>query len=301
MKVLAVVVTYNAMQWAERCFGSLCRTLPQNDIVVIDNGSTDSTVAFIRNQYPQVRLFHQTKNLGFGKANNIGLKIATEEDYDFALLLNQDAWIEDDMIQRLASVSNGRTLLSPVHLTGSGKAIDRNFRLHAIEREGLGSLLKGDPCLKKPTGLHPSYEINAACWLLPIDIIREIGGFNPLFFHYGEDVNYLNRLQYHHYGIAFLSGTHVFHDREQRGEKPVTRQVVYQGLIQIFVDIRHSVIVNIFRSLRYLLGLVHRSLREKRLVLIWYYVCAINNILFTKTIKIHKSRKNERKLQPNWL
>lgn len=93
-RVLAIIVSYNFVGWMKRCLGSLrCSELPV-DVVVIDNFSTDDTVQMIKKNYPEVRLICSNENLGFGRANNIGLRIALEENYDAAFLLNQDAWVE---------------------------------------------------------------------------------------------------------------------------------------------------------------------------------------------------------------
>ena len=100
-RVLAIIVSYNFVGWMKRCLGSLrCSELPV-DVVVIDNFSTDDTVQMIKKNYPEVRLICSNENLGFGRANNIGLRIALEENYDAAFLLNQDAWVEKKTIGTL--------------------------------------------------------------------------------------------------------------------------------------------------------------------------------------------------------
>ena len=84
MKVLVIIVSYNFEPWIERCLGSLRLSRYPVDTVVIDNGSKDRTIQRIKKDFPEVRLLPQTENLGFGKANNIGMKIALKEGYDFA-------------------------------------------------------------------------------------------------------------------------------------------------------------------------------------------------------------------------
>ena len=84
-------------------------------------------------------------------------------------------------------------------VTGEGDRLDKNFKEHALMRAEHFEQLVDDWAVGK-THKYATYEINAACWLLPEKIIREIGGFNPMFFHYAEDINYLHRLHYHHRG-----------------------------------------------------------------------------------------------------
>lgn len=66
--------------------------------------------------------------------------------------------------------------------------------------------------------LKPYYEIhfvNAAHWLLPKKTIETIGGFNPYFFHYGEDDEYVNRVHFHQKKVLLVPGSKVVHDGVQ--------------------------------------------------------------------------------------
>ena len=72
MKILTVVVSYNFMPWLDLCLGSLERSIYKTDVIVIDNASSDFTVAIIAERYPNVKIVANDANLGFGKANNIG-------------------------------------------------------------------------------------------------------------------------------------------------------------------------------------------------------------------------------------
>ena len=91
MKVLVIIITYNFEPWINRCLGSLAQSDYPVDTIVLDNGSTDQTVHHLRINYPHIRLIENRANLGFGRANNIGMQIAMTEGYDFVFLMNQDA------------------------------------------------------------------------------------------------------------------------------------------------------------------------------------------------------------------
>ena len=96
----------------------------------IDNASQDRTVSLIESRYPEVRLIKSKENLGFGRANNIGMKIALKEGYDAVFLLNQDAWIDAKVLGELSELSRSHPrygILSPIHLTGSGEKLEQGF------------------------------------------------------------------------------------------------------------------------------------------------------------------------------
>jgi len=92
MKVSVIIVSYNFEQWIDRCLGSLRRSTSPISVIVVDNGSKDKTTQIIEKNYPEVHLIKTGANLGFGKANNIGIRYAMEQGADYFFLLNQDAW-----------------------------------------------------------------------------------------------------------------------------------------------------------------------------------------------------------------
>lgn len=264
INIYVIIVTYNAMQWIDRCLGSLHQSSIPLTPIVIDNGSKDETVAYIRAHFPETVLLVQEKNLGFGQGNNVGIRYALAHEATHVLLLNQDAWIDPDMIEHLLQYDDHKSLLSPIHLTGEGDAVDANFRKNAISRsEEYERYTK-----EQKAGITSKYatkEINAACWFLPREVLEEIGGFNPLFFHYAEDNDYLQRLHYHGKGVYFVSGTHCYHDRAHVSAKKPTEQLIYQQLILRAVDINYKPFVCALHNLRYGLAVWHTALMEHRL------------------------------------
>lgn len=222
MKILVIIVSYNFERWIDRCLGSLRQSEKQADVVVIDNASQDRTVSLIESRYPEVRLIKSKENLGFGRANNIGMKMALEEGYDAVFLLNQDAWIDANVLGRLSELSRTHPsygILSPVHLTGSGQKLDFGFAGYSklgnpdeVKIQSLKSLQEGS----RRAELIPLSFVNAAFWLIPTAVLRQIGGFCPLFYHYGEDVDYINRLRHFGYPVGYAPEVFGCHDREYR-------------------------------------------------------------------------------------
>ena len=128
--VVSIVVTYYGMFWVEKCLGSLLNSnLTNHTILVIDNGSKDKTIEIIQKKFPNVILIETGKNLGFGKANNIGLKWAHKNNAEYIFLLNQDAWIFEDTIGKLITISKEYPeygIISPVQFNAN-KTLDSEF------------------------------------------------------------------------------------------------------------------------------------------------------------------------------
>lgn len=299
-KVYAVIVTYNAMAWIEKCLSSLKNSTIPVVPVVVDNCSKDNTVEYICRHWPDVKLFEEKKNHGFGQANNIGIRYALEQEADYVLLLNQDAWIDSFMLERLLPYDDGKTILSPVHLNGAGDALDRNFLNSSVKRNGHASLLFHDPILQKGKSLCVADEICAACWLVPRRILENIGGFNPLFFHYSEDLNYQQRIHCHGFKMAWLQGTFVCHDREFRPRQSVRYILVRQEMVLRATDINYSVCMNFFRQIRYAMGAVHSAFRYHEPQTLWYLIKASAFVLW-HSAEVKESRVKEKTLGRNWL
>ena len=209
-KILTIIVSYNFMPWIDRCLGSLIHSQTPTDIMVIDNCSKDETVAEIERRYPQVMLVRNSENLGFGRANNIGMCYAIDHGYDAVLLLNQDAWIDADALGRLAEASRRHPrygILSPIHLTGSGDKIEHGFSVYS-------GVQSKDSQPEAPLVQVPF--IDAAIWYMPVAALKRVGLFAPIYKHYGEDKDLANRMAYHHYRIGFLPRVYGSHAREER-------------------------------------------------------------------------------------
>lgn len=217
MKIVIVIVTYNPSKWIDKCFSSLrISTIPINTIV-IDNCSKDGSQEVIKTKYPEVELILSEKNLGFGKANNIGIKKAYDNGADYVLLLNQDVWIESNMIEKLVEYHQKNTdfdIISPIHLDGSGNNLDYNFSTY-INSTDCKDLISDIYMNQIKPRLYEVKFVNAAAWLLTRKCIETVGGFNPLFYHYGEDNNYIDRLHFHGLKMGICPIAKICHDREQ--------------------------------------------------------------------------------------
>jgi len=102
MKLSIIIVNYNVEHFLNQCLQSVrnaCEGI-EAEVYVVDNNSVDGSVEMVRKQFPEVKLIANTDNVGFSRANNQALKIATGE---YQLLLNPDTVVEHDTFKKVVS------------------------------------------------------------------------------------------------------------------------------------------------------------------------------------------------------
>lgn len=214
MKVFVVIVTYNGEKWIKACLDSVINSTLSVSVIVVDNNSADETVQIIKNDFRSVNLLEQNENFGFGIANNIGISYALKNEANYVFLLNQDVFVANDTIEIMVNLAQSNPdygILSPIHLDGNGNNLDESF-LYYINNNYCENFIS-DFVLNKPKqDIYNLPMINAAAWLLPRNTLETVGGFDPMFFLYGEDDNYCQRVKYHGLKIGITPLTKIRHD-----------------------------------------------------------------------------------------
>lgn len=215
-EILTIIVTYNGVQWIERCIRSVYASIgAASDVMVVDNGSTDGTLDWIRRNEPGVKIVQNSENLGFGAANNIGFKFAIEKEYDYVYLLNQDAWVFPETYATLLRAFEGAVrvgdskvlpgILSPMQMTAGMTKMDRQFQKHCAK------------ALEKSSDEVVAVDfVMAAHWMISRECLMKVGAFCPEFPHYGEDNNFIHRARYHGFCTAVVKSASAVHDRSTR-------------------------------------------------------------------------------------
>lgn len=219
MKVTVVIVTYNAMQWIERCINSVLDSSIALEVIVIDNKSQDQTVDFMKKNFSdKITLIESQENLGFGKGNNLGISLALKQDVDYVFLQNQDAFLQKDTLEKLvlaAEKNKNFGIISPIHLNGDGNTLEYYFGKY-MDEELTPNFYTHHVTQKKLREIYDTDFVNAAAWLISKNVLENIGGFDPIFWHYGEDNNYAQRIKYHGYKIGIIRDCYILHDSKKR-------------------------------------------------------------------------------------
>ncbi|QEG20292.1 glycosyltransferase family 2 protein [Mariniblastus fucicola] len=262
-RVLALVVTFNGEKYIRECLRRLLESELPTDVLVVDNNSSDQTTKIIADEFPEVHLYHSQRNLGFGRANNVGMRQFLNSDMSYLFLVNQDLYVEPDTIGELIKLMEGDSeidISGPVQLDGTGENVDFMFRRYLAR---FTPTLLDDFLLNgKLEDFYPTRFINAAAWMMSKDCVRKLGVFDPLFPHYGEDTDYLNRARFHGSKVCVAPNVFVRHDRPQVRNVSGFRKKSNWHLVKNFIVLK-DVNENIVSAIgRLHLKLVHRTAKE---------------------------------------
>ena len=246
-KISVVVVTYNGEIWIKKNIDSLLKSNYPIDIIVVDNASTDQSIANLK-EYKNIQLIQNNKNLGFGKANNIGIDIAIKNGADAIFLLNQDSWIFENTITNLAEKlfeNPNFGMVSPMHYSINENVLDNSFSTYynKYKNEIDSNSIRIVPF------------VNAAAWLVSKKCFIKVGYFDPIFNHYGEDRNFCDRVHYHKFKIGIVKNAVICHDRIVKlNSNKIILQSQYLVLIQV-INCNNSLFSSLLLGLKSVFGL----------------------------------------------
>jgi len=180
--VSIVIVNYSGKNYLEKCLSSLSQTNYENyEIILVDNQSSDDSVSFVKQNYPEIQVIELNKNFGFAVPNNIGSRLAKGK---YLVFLNNDTQVTKDWLVELVkplesdkNIAFGQSLIlnSDGSVDSSGDYIDEIGRSYSSH--------------DKPKKIRNILSPKAACMIARRDLFLDLGGFDENFFASFEDVD----------------------------------------------------------------------------------------------------------------
>jgi len=221
--VSAIVVSYNTRQMTLDCLRSLQADLAAvaSEIIVVDNASTDGSPAAIRAADPQIKVFENTANRGFGAANNQGMRAATG---DFFLLLNSDAFPKPGAVAAMLRCMKDYPeagVVGPHLLNADGTTQRSCFRFPSplrawLENFWISAIVPNTWAWGDWRRWAHDQErrvdfVIGACMLLRRQVFEQTGGFDESFFMYAEEADWQKRILQHGWTVRFTPAAQVTH------------------------------------------------------------------------------------------
>jgi len=227
--VSALVVSYNAKDQLLRCLQAF---FANSDVpveaVVVDNDSSDGSAAAVTDEFPQATVLGQPKNLGYGRAANLGLERCQGR---FVLLLSSEVTVEPQAVGRMADFLLTRPdagAVGPRLLLPTGRLDPDARRAFPMPRTllyrtvGLSKLFPKSPRFGRHNMGHvPESDVHemdagsGACLMVRMAALDRVGFFDPRYFMYGEDVDLCYRLKLGGWKVFYLPSAGATHHVSQ--------------------------------------------------------------------------------------
>lgn len=233
--VSIILVNYNTREMTLRCLRALfddVRDLTA-EVWVVDNASTDGSVAAIRDAFPAVKLIENSTNRGFGAANNQVMRQAFGQNF---LLLNTDAFLQPGALPAMLSYFHAHPhvgVAGPKLVNADGSLQHSCFRFPTparavFENSWMSALLPNHPVIGDYRRWNHDTErevdwIVGACMLVRREVFEKTGGFDEMFFMYAEEADWQKRIRDAGWSIGFTPAAVVTHLGGASGTAEKTR------------------------------------------------------------------------------
>ena len=249
MQLSVIIVNYNVEHFLNQCLQSVrdaCEGI-ETEIFVVDNNSVDGSVEMVRKQFPDVKLIVNEDNVGFSRANNQVLRVATGE---YQLLLNPDTVVEHDTFQKIITFMDSHPdagALGVKMVDGKGNFLPESKRglpTPTVAFYKIFGFAKLFPKSKRFGRYHLGFldreqthevdVLSGAFMLLRKDALEKTGLLDEDFFMYGEDIDLSYRITKAGYKNYYYPEARIIH---YKGESTKKNSINY-----VFVFYRAMVI-----------------------------------------------------------
>ena len=211
-----IVVNFNTRELTLASLRSLQLHEPHAQLIVVDNASTDGSADAVAEEFPDICLLRLSQNIGFGRANMVGLQVAKR---DVIVLFNSDAEVSDDALSRCIRRLTSDPKLGAVtpRLRGADGAEQNTKHAVPVFADTLRRALWGRPMVADAR----DYWIPGTCMLLKRSAIEDAGGlFDHQLFMYWEDADLCARLKKAGYSLAVVEDAEILHHGGASGGGP---------------------------------------------------------------------------------
>ena len=220
MKISVIIPNWNGRSLLEDCLKSLIKqTFKDFEIILVDNGSTDDSIDYVANNFPEVKIIKLSKNMGFAKAINKGVKKTLA---DYVAFLNNDTEVDKDWLKNLISCANSHPEVVSVNskllnfydrkkIDGVGILVNEVGQARSIgwQEQDSGQFEKEQYIFGASGG---------AALFRRTDFIK-VGMFDENYFMYCEEVDFAFRAQFLGYKSIYCPGAVVYHKHKATAKR----------------------------------------------------------------------------------
>jgi len=208
--LVAIVLNYNGLRFLEECFDSLFKQTYDNmEVVMVDNGSSDGSVEFVNQRFPEVHVLRNERNLGYSEGNNLGIRYAAGRSAALVLILNNDVSVERKAVEKMVKVATSREQVGIV-----GPLIRDLEDRNNVQELGLDCDILAFPVpssRKFRPGIVSPFYVSGCAMLIKREVLVEVGLFDPSYFMLAEDLDLCWRARLAGYQVVATSDATIYH------------------------------------------------------------------------------------------
>ncbi len=241
--VVTVILNTNRREDTLACLASLaCSSYPNHRIIVLDNASSDGSVAAIRDVYPDVRVIELSENLGYAGNNNVGIQAAIESGARWIWVLNEDTVVAPDCISRLVAAAE-----ADPHIGIVGPLVYHHNEPDVIQSAGgrLGGSWEALHVAQNETdrgqlaGPRDVDWISGCAILVRREVVEQCGMLDARFFYYWEEVEWCLRARRAGWHIVHVAAAKLWHKGVQRDYRPKPSVAYYNTRNRLLMLAKH--------------------------------------------------------------
>src|SRR5579862_3118442 len=248
-QISVIILNWNGKQFLEDCLGAIRRqTFRDFETILVDNGSTDGSVEYLRTHFPEVKLLALPDNLGFTGGNIAGYAQASG---DLVVLLNNDteahpSWLEEMHRASQAYPDAGSFASKMMYFDERNRVENCGFDMGiAGATVDLG---RDEPDGPMWAQARKVFGGSGGAVAYRRKMLHEIGFLDPDFFMTYEDADLSFRAQLQGYGCVYVPGAIVYHRYRATNRKTPSRQVFYSQRNIEFVYLKNMPLSLILQS-----------------------------------------------------
>jgi GT2 family glycosyltransferase len=294
-----VIINWNTKELLLNCIRSIQETTHKisYEIIVVDNGSQDGSQRAVNENFSEVRLIENGKNLGFARANNIGIRASCGR---YVCLVNSDVVLLEGCLDTMLAYMESQPsigILGPKLLNGDMSLQPSCKQLPSIWNNlciaiGLSALFAN---IKLFNGEHLSFfdhdrimnvqALSGAFLMVRRSAAEKVGLLDEAFFIYGEEIDWCMRFTKSQYKIVFFSGARAIHFGSGSSSKEPVRfyRELYSSKLRFYKKhFKHH-----YWKIMILVHLLRQNLRILK-YLIYGRLRATHNIDYSKELRMHR-------------
>lgn len=234
-KVTIIVLNWNGADHTVACLAALTATTYANfDILAVDNGSSDDSVASIRSAFPNLRIIETGRNLGYAGGNNVGIKEALAQGAQYVWILNNDTVVQPDTLQRMVDAAERDESIgmvgskvcyldTPDIIWYAGGTVD-------LKCGGTRHIGKDEPDRGQHDTPAETGYVTGCSMLVKRQVIEAIGLMDEAYFLYFEDVDWSLKARQAGWKLLYEPKAVLYHAEGAQDGKLYSDRFIYYTL-----------------------------------------------------------------------